>query len=167
MIGIKGIATKPIIDANANPEDVALGKIFYNNSGKQTGTGMMDYAKSYTVKISTIDGASMKISSNTVDFYYPNPETKSLEKLYVMASDGIIIRDHVSVELPEFNQLVGIGFNDIRYNLMAAGIVICRTKPSNNYTMPEPIMFLSDGRIGKFSNIVAIFETGTYTFYYE
>ena len=33
MIGIKGIAKKPIIDANAKPEDVASGKIFYNNSG--------------------------------------------------------------------------------------------------------------------------------------
>ena len=33
MIGIKGIATNPITDANANPIDVASGKIFYNNSG--------------------------------------------------------------------------------------------------------------------------------------
>ena len=156
MIGIRGIAKKSITNANANPIDVASGKIFYNNSGKQTGTGMMDYAKSYTVKISTIDGATMSFNRDNADFYYPNPETKSLEKLYVMSSDKII-RDHVSVELPEFNRLVGIGFNNVRYNLMAASIAICRTKPSNNYTIPEPTMFLSDGRIGKFSNIVAIF----------
>lgn len=38
MIGIKGIAKKPIIDATANPENVVSGKIFYNNSGKRTGT---------------------------------------------------------------------------------------------------------------------------------
>lgn len=38
MIGIKGIAKKPILDATANPEDVASGKVFYNNSGKVVGT---------------------------------------------------------------------------------------------------------------------------------
>ena len=38
MIGIKGIAKKPIVDATANPEDVTSGKVFYNNSGKVVGT---------------------------------------------------------------------------------------------------------------------------------
>lgn len=38
MIGIKGIAKKPITDATATTENVLSKKIFYNNSGKQTGT---------------------------------------------------------------------------------------------------------------------------------
>ena len=38
MIGIKGIAKKPIIDATASSEDVVSGKVFYNNYGKQEGT---------------------------------------------------------------------------------------------------------------------------------
>ena len=55
---------------------------------------------------------------------------------------------------------------------MAASIVICRTFPSDNYKMPEPTMVLqtkvlSGGHCEEFENIVAIFETGTYTFYYE
>ena len=91
----------------------------------------------------------MSFNRNNEDFYYPNPETKSLEKIYVMSSDKII-RNHVSVELPEFNRLVGIGFNNVRYNLMAASIAICRTKPSNNYTIPEPTMFLSDAELENF-----------------
>lgn len=37
MIGIKGIAKKPIIDATASSEDVISGKVFYNNHGKQEG----------------------------------------------------------------------------------------------------------------------------------
>lgn len=38
MIGIKGIAKKPITDATAVANDVKRGKIFYNNSGKKIGT---------------------------------------------------------------------------------------------------------------------------------
>lgn len=38
MIGIKGIAKKPITDATAVADDVKRGKIFYNNSGKKIGT---------------------------------------------------------------------------------------------------------------------------------
>ena len=38
MIGIRGVAKKPIIDATALPGDVLSGKIFYNNDGRQTGT---------------------------------------------------------------------------------------------------------------------------------
>lgn len=50
MIGIKGIAKKPIIDATANPEDVASGKIFYNNSGKTVGTSK-SILKEFTVTV--------------------------------------------------------------------------------------------------------------------
>lgn len=38
MIGIKGVAKKPITDATANPENVLASKIFYNNNGYQVGT---------------------------------------------------------------------------------------------------------------------------------
>lgn len=38
MIGIKGIAKKPITDATAYPGDVFSGQIFYNNSGRAVGT---------------------------------------------------------------------------------------------------------------------------------
>lgn len=38
MIGIRGIAKKPITDATAVPGDVMSGKTFYGKDGKQTGT---------------------------------------------------------------------------------------------------------------------------------
>ena len=37
MIGIKGIAKKPIIDATATAESIVSGKIAYNNNGRITG----------------------------------------------------------------------------------------------------------------------------------
>lgn len=42
MIGIRGIAKKPIVDATASPEDVISGRVFYNNSGRQRGTMSSD-----------------------------------------------------------------------------------------------------------------------------
>ena len=38
MIGIKGVAKKPITDATATTADVKSGKVFYNNQGKCSGT---------------------------------------------------------------------------------------------------------------------------------
>lgn len=88
MIGIKGIAKNPIIDATAKPADVASGKVFYNNDGKQTGTGTIDDTKSYVVKVSTFGDNSLSFNRNTVDFYYANPTTKSLEKLNITTYDN-------------------------------------------------------------------------------
>lgn len=38
MIGVKGIAKKPITDATATPEHVLAQDVFYNNTGQQIGT---------------------------------------------------------------------------------------------------------------------------------
>lgn len=167
MIGIKGIAKKPIIDATAKPADVASGKVFYNNDGKQTGTGTIDDTKSYVVKVSTFGDNSLSFNRNTVDFYYANPTTKSLEKLHITTYDNCG-GYYASVTLPQFSRLVGIGIDGIRYDLsMSTSLLICSNKPTNGYTLPSPIMFLSVMNMNGSSNNVSIFQTGSFTFYYK
>lgn len=42
------VGNPPITDATASPSDVTMGKVFYNNDGRQVGTG---YNKSMTVTL--------------------------------------------------------------------------------------------------------------------
>lgn len=167
MIGIKGIAKKPITDATANAADVASGKVFYNNDGKQIGTGTLDDTKSYVAKVTSFGDNSSSFNRNTVDFYYANPTTKSFEKIYITSYDDCG-GYYADVTLPKFSRLVGIGINGIRYNLsMSTNLLICANRPTNGYTMPSPIMFLSVMNMNGSSNNISIFQTGTFTFYYE
>ena len=61
MIGIKGVAKKPVTDATATSDDVSNGKIFYNNDGRQVGSSSgMSLLKSYriTMDLGTLVGSS-------------------------------------------------------------------------------------------------------------
>lgn len=64
MIGIRGIAKKPIIDATAGTGDVKRGKIFYNNSGRKIGT--------YQPSVSSLE-TNVRISIKKGS--YPNPSS--------------------------------------------------------------------------------------------
>ena len=83
MIGIKGVAKKPITDATATSGDVIAGKTFYNKYGKQTGTLRVileayDYEKSDLIAFdSTIDQDHRTSASNMCVFD---------NKLYIFSS---------------------------------------------------------------------------------
>ena len=82
MIGIKGIAKKPIIDATASSEDVVSGKVFYNNYGKQEGTISKDLCyKEITIYIpknkyssyTEVEACDLKLTvGNSDKVYLPN-----------------------------------------------------------------------------------------------
>lgn len=45
------IVEKPITDATAVPSDVAKGKVFYNNNGRQVGSGNVYTEKNFTISV--------------------------------------------------------------------------------------------------------------------
>ena len=80
MIGIKGIAKKPIIDATASSEDVISGKVFYNNHGKQEGI----ISKDLCYKEITIYIPKNKYSSYTkVEAYELSSDVGSSDNIYL------------------------------------------------------------------------------------
>lgn len=62
MIGIKGVAKKPITDATANSIDVQKGKVFYNNSGKQIGEFPITINFSYELQVKITQRGSTQIN---------------------------------------------------------------------------------------------------------
>lgn len=64
MIGIKGIAKKPIVDATAKPIDVQKGKVFYNNSGKQSGEFPIAINFSYELQVKITQRGTTQINGS-------------------------------------------------------------------------------------------------------
>ena len=67
MIGIKGIAKKPITDATASSNDVIAGKVFYNNDGRIVGDLGKDsilYKRSIIIPAATYTSKSSSIKIN-------------------------------------------------------------------------------------------------------
>lgn len=63
MIGIKGIAKKPIVDATATSEDVKSGKVYYNNNGRSVGSLSSDLV--YKTQSFTITAGSHPYEQST------------------------------------------------------------------------------------------------------
>ena len=90
MIGIKGVAKKPIIDATANSENVMSGKVFYNNSGKRTGT--LRSSDVLTSQIYTFPEGTYDTKSYTNDVYHTYSSSYDDPKL----PNGLCVEDSVS-----------------------------------------------------------------------
>ena len=90
MIGIKGISKKPITDATANSENVMTGKVFYNNSGKRTGT--LRSSDVLTSQIYTFPEGTYDTSSYTNSVYDTYSSSYNDSKL----PNGLCVEDSVS-----------------------------------------------------------------------
>lgn len=91
MIGIKGIAKKPIIDATANPENVMSGKVFYNNSGKRSGT--LRSSDILTSKIYTFAQGTYETGTSKGNIYYTYSSSNDGN-----LPNGLCVEDSVSTE---------------------------------------------------------------------
>ena len=99
MIGIKGIAKKPIIDATANPEDVVSGKVFYNNNGKYEGTlQLSEYVKIKSIEVPIKRATLSNVSVKTVislHLFTPNSSHLTTRKT---SSDSFHFTKQLSVD---------------------------------------------------------------------
>lgn len=87
MIGIKGVAKKPIIDATANPEDVSSGKIFYNNNGRCTGTmgsDMVLHKSSITIPSNSY---AVALGTHCVHTLSADPTNNTKKPKYLMSGN--------------------------------------------------------------------------------
>lgn len=97
---------RSIIDATAVPSDVANGRIFYNNDGKQVGTSKI--LKSVTLvkgNKTIINAASDKLCS-------PNTDNNSL---YMQSGSLSITQHYGMINIPDIDRILFITFKGVKY----------------------------------------------------
>lgn len=132
MIGIKGIAKKPIIDATADAVDVMTGKVCYNNSGKIVGTlnPIISSHLSYQLSIpkdtsytDSVYGDTPSISGNT---YYAIPLDSSYNNMTFFVSEPFYTRPGVSSNCATWGYLIrsiDINIPGTKYNAIILDMV--------------------------------------------
>ena len=162
MIGIKGVAKKPILDATAKPEDVASGKIFYNNSGKCIGSATVDQSKTFDIHL------SWSQLNTTSTYYYPS------DSIFIISPENKIVKEYRGGEtiqlrcgityIPKINALTGVTYAGayFRVGIMAESMVLCY---SNVYS---PIMRIqtTDSNMTEYSTMLTVFTDTIFTLHY-
>ena len=155
-----------INDATATEAMVKSGKVFYNNTGKHTGTATVDESKVYTVNVTKYEDNMISYNRNTVNFYYPDSSLGVLTQFDVTSYESVG-GFYANISLPVFKRLTGIKYQGKRYNISQSSVMmICSSKPTYSGSLPTPWMLLSPGNITGSNRSINIFETGTFTFYY-
>ena len=155
MIGIKGIAKKPIIDATADASDVMTGKVFYNNSGKIVGTlsPILSSQASYQLSIpkgatktDMVYGDTPTISGN---IHYAIPVESDYNNTTFFVSEPFYKRPSSSSNCATWGYLIrsiNINSTDIKYNGiildMVTGVIKIRIYVSESLSHNDENIFI-------------------------
>lgn len=140
-----------IKDATAVPSDVAQGKVFYNNDGKQTGTA--NIIKSISFKTTTTTKYYQPLGSDAFDLRYDS-NGKLYKGTMLLASDKIY-RYLETFTLPSNIRVLYLEIDGKKYD----GI-------GNNYNFCITIDHSPDKRLYKLGNSITVTEIKTFTVFY-
>ena len=155
-----------IYDATATEAMVKSGKVFYNNTGKHTGTATVDESKVYTVNVTKYGEDLRSYNRNTVNFYYPDSSLRVLTQFNITSYESVG-GVYADIRLPVFKRLTGIVYRGKRYNIsQSSTMMICSSKPTYSGSLPIPWMLLTSGNITGSDRSITVFDLGTFTFYY-
>lgn len=112
---IKGIFSGggKIKDATALPEDVAAGKVFYNNDGKQVGTSKI------LKNVTLIKGNKTILNDVSDEVCYPNIYNNSL---YMQDYELHITRHYGMINIPDLNRILSITYKGVKYQCDLNGL---------------------------------------------
>lgn len=160
MIGIKGIAKKPITDATANAADVMTGKVCYNNSGKIVGTlsPIISSQSSYQLSIpkgtSYTDSVYGDTPSISGDTHYAIPLDSSYNNMTFFVSEPFYKQPGVSSNCATWGYLIrSINIPNIKYN----GIILDMVTGKINLRI-----YISESLSHNDENIFIRLENGIY-----
>lgn len=119
MVGIKGIAKKPITDATATPEDVISGQVFYNNDGKQIGTLSYSHPKTISIDVEAV----IKLTGYIGNIYILMSSTNDKDFYISRTGSGIWSTYRYESITLQYEYIVGFSINGKYYNCMISRVM--------------------------------------------